>query len=278
MEILWEFALTLAVSFLLPSIFLKLFSVASSDDADVAMSSRDHGVVSSDDIQKTEEVVLIARNLDEFRGESIVGKLLEANCGSQKIHNAKKIDENGVFSEIEAVELTENHVDESSQRTQISQVDEEVEIASPDNDGNCYEIEESDKKGTDDEEKEKLLEDDDWEGIESTQLERLFGAAVSFVESKSNANRTANLANDVKMQLYGFQKIATQGPCQKPQPMALNFPARAKWNAWQQLGVMSQELAMEQYVTLLSNSIPDWMPENSIAVDKSAGAEIQALE
>ncbi|XP_028764217.1 acyl-CoA-binding domain-containing protein 3 [Neltuma alba] len=237
----------------------------------------DHGVP-SDDIRKTEEVVLIARNYEEFKGESIVGKLLEANCGSPKIHDAKKIDENGVFSGIEAVESTENHVDESSQRSQASEVDEEIEISNPDYDGNCNEIDESSKKGTDDEEREEWLEEDDWEGIESTELERLFGAAVSFVESKSNANRIANLGNDVKMQLYGFHKIATHGPCQKPQPMALNFSARAKWNAWQQLGVMSQEQAMEQYVTVLSNKIPDWMPENSIAKDKSTDAEIQAFE
>ncbi|XP_054825724.1 acyl-CoA-binding domain-containing protein 3-like isoform X2 [Prosopis cineraria] len=265
-----------------PRIYLPLeckILFFSCDDADdkVVIASRDHGV-SSDDIHKTEEVVLIARNFDEFRGESIVGKLLEANCGSPKIHNAKKIDENGVFSEIEVVELTEDHVDESNQRSQISEGDKEVEILNPAYDGSCNEIDESHKKGTDDEERKEWLEEDDWEGIESTELERLFGAAVLFVESKSNANRIANLGNDVKMQLYGFHKIATQGPCQKPQPMALNFSARAKWNAWQQLGIMSQELAMEQYITVLSNSIPDWMPENFIAINKSGGAEIQAFE
>lgn len=213
MELLWDFALTLAVSFLLPSIFLKLFSFSSYDEADnkVAIPSIDH----VDDIKKTEEVVLIRRNFDEFIGESIMDKLLEANCGSPILLS----------------EVTENHVDESSQMSEISEVDEDVEISRPDDDGNFDEIigECSKKVMDDDKEGEEWFEEDDWEGIESSELDKIFGAAVSFVESKSNANCIANLGNDVKMQLYGLHKIATQGPCHKPQPMALNFSARAKW-------------------------------------------------
>jgi len=32
--------------------------------------------------------------------------------------------------------------------------------------------------------------------------------------------------------------------------------------AWRQLGVMSPEQAMEQYISLLSEIIPDWIAEN----------------
>lgn len=213
MEFLWEFALTLAVSFLLPPIFIKLLSVSPcDDDADgevaVSVTSRDRGVP-SDEIQnwETEEVAPFSGKFNDSRGESTLEKLLEANCGSP-------------YSEIEVVGLTENQDDESDQRAEIKEVGEE--------DGNWKEIDESKKNGVDSEKKE-LLEEDDWEGIESSELERLFVAAVLFVGSKSDANRMANLSNDVKMQLYGFHKIATEGPCQKPQPMALNFSARAKW-------------------------------------------------
>ncbi|CAH9069226.1 unnamed protein product [Cuscuta europaea] len=60
------------------------------------------------------------------------------------------------------------------------------------------------------------------------------------------------------MQLYGLHKVATEGPCCTPQPMAFKLSARAKWNAWQKLGDISQDEAMEQYIALLSRSITDW--------------------
>lgn len=104
-------------------------------------------------------------------------------------------------------------------------------------------------------------EDDDWEGIERTELERLFAASVVFVGSKSNADRVSSLGSDVKMRLDGLHKIATRGPCLESQPMAFMVTARAKWNAWQQLGNMSAEVAMEQYITLLTESVPGWMQD-----------------
>ncbi|KAJ4714755.1 Acyl-CoA-binding domain-containing protein [Melia azedarach] len=99
-------------------------------------------------------------------------------------------------------------------------------------------------------------EDDDWEGIERTELDRLFGAAVAYVGDKGNADQISRIGSDVKMQLYGLHKIATEGPCHEPQPMALKVSARAYWNAWKQFGNMTPEVAMEQYVTILSRSIP----------------------
>ncbi|KAA8522615.1 hypothetical protein F0562_013024 [Nyssa sinensis] len=102
-----------------------------------------------------------------------------------------------------------------------------------------------------------------WERIERTELEKCFGAAMAFVGSKSNVNRISNLDNDAKMLMYGLHKAAIDGPCHEPQPMVLKVSARAKWNAWQRLGNMSPEVAMEQYVTLLSKSIPEWMGDDT---------------
>ncbi|KAF7135016.1 hypothetical protein RHSIM_Rhsim08G0095400 [Rhododendron simsii] len=98
----------------------------------------------------------------------------------------------------------------------------------------------------------------DWEGVERTELEKQFGDAVVFVGSKSNADRISRLDSNAKMQLYGLHKVAIEGTCSVPSPMALKVSARAKWNAWQQLGDMSREVAMEQYISLLSRSIPGW--------------------
>ncbi|KAK4752760.1 hypothetical protein SAY87_021558 [Trapa incisa] len=99
-------------------------------------------------------------------------------------------------------------------------------------------------------------EDDDWEGIEKTELQKDFDVAANFVCS-GETNYSLE-GSDVKMQLYGLHKVATEGPCREPQPMALKVSARAKWNAWQRLGNMGPDVAMEQYITVLSENVPHW--------------------
>ncbi|XP_043712322.1 acyl-CoA-binding domain-containing protein 3-like [Telopea speciosissima] len=106
-------------------------------------------------------------------------------------------------------------------------------------------------------------DEDDWEGIERSDVENLFATAAAFVGSSDNSDRLSKVGSDVQMQLYAFHKVATEGPCHEPQPMALKVSARAKWNAWQQLGSMNPDAAMEQYISLLSDSVPGWMGENS---------------
>ncbi|KAK1366900.1 Acyl-CoA-binding domain 3 [Heracleum sosnowskyi] len=110
-------------------------------------------------------------------------------------------------------------------------------------------------------------EDDDWEGIERSDLEKVFAAAANYVENGGKTDKLLNLRNDEQMQLYALQKIAMEGPCYEGQPMALKINARAKWNAWQKLGNMSPEVAMEQYVSLLSDKDPGWK-EGQTSVDK----------
>ncbi|GAA0172545.1 transfer/carrier protein [Lithospermum erythrorhizon] len=105
-------------------------------------------------------------------------------------------------------------------------------------------------------------EDDDWEGIERTELEKVFAEAVNYVEfglQGKDDHQLAKLGSEVQMQLYGLHKIAVQGSCHQAQPMALNFFARAKWNAWQKLGTMTPEVAMEEYIKLLTKNFPEWV-------------------
>ncbi|XP_057806741.1 acyl-CoA-binding domain-containing protein 3-like [Salvia miltiorrhiza] len=92
---------------------------------------------------------------------------------------------------------------------------------------------------------------DDWEGVERSELDKIFGEAIVYAEAKS-------IGEDVKLQLYGLQKVALEGPCHGSQPMALHLSARSKWNAWQKVGNMSEEMAMEKYISILSEAIPDW--------------------
>lgn len=103
-----------------------------------------------------------------------------------------------------------------------------------------------------------LDEEDDWEGVQSTELEDNFGAATSYVASMA-VQSSVKISNDVQLQFYGLYKIATEGPCGAPQPSALKMTARAKWNAWQRLGTMSAEAAMQKYITLLTEIQPKWV-------------------
>ncbi|CAA0813035.1 Acyl-CoA-binding domain-containing protein 2 [Striga hermonthica] len=100
--------------------------------------------------------------------------------------------------------------------------------------------------------------DDDWEGVESTELDELFSAATAFVAATAADRAAAKVSNDIQLQLYGLYKIATEGPCSAPQPSALKMTARAKWQAWQKLGTMPPEEAMEQYIDIVTELYPTW--------------------
>ncbi|KAF3440851.1 hypothetical protein FNV43_RR19137 [Rhamnella rubrinervis] len=193
---------------------------------------------------------------NEVCGEGLVGCLTE-----------KLIEEESISGQVGLWECESSLVDESSERDKLDELvvdlikdqvgvteSKDIEVIQ------CEKDKEGDgaKNKVDVKDEGWFGEDDDWEGIERTELEKLFGAAVVFVGSRINADRISVLRNEVKMKLYGLHMIATQGPCLEPQPMALKVSARAKWNAWQELGGMSPEMAMEQYISLLSESIPKW--------------------
>lgn len=79
------------------------------------------------------------------------------------------------------------------------------------------------------EEEEKGEEEEGWEGIERSEQEKLFAVATAFANSERGAEELSELSGDVQMQLYALHKVATEGPCYQPQPMALKLSARTKW-------------------------------------------------
>lgn len=99
---------------------------------------------------------------------------------------------------------------------------------------------------------------DDWEGVESTELDELFSAATAFVAATAADRNAMKVSNDVQLKLYGLYKIATEGPCSSPQPSALKMTARAKWQAWNKLGAMPPEEAMEKYIDIVTELYPSW--------------------
>ncbi|KAK9665213.1 hypothetical protein RND81_14G098000 [Saponaria officinalis] len=116
--------------------------------------------------------------------------------------------------------------------------------------------------------------DDDWEGVESTELDEAFSAATAFVAA--SATERGKVSNDVQLQLYGLYKIATEGPCSTPSPPAFKMTARAKWNAWQKLGAMPPEDAMQKYVDIVTELFPTWADGG--ADKKSRDTEMRSSE
>lgn len=111
-------------------------------------------------------------------------------------------------------------------------------------------------------------DDDDWEGVESTELDEAFSAATAFVAASAADKMAHKVGNDAQLQLYGLYKIATEGPCSTPPPPAFKLTARAKWNAWQKMGAMPPEDAMQKYVDIVTELFPTWA---SGGADKAKG-------
>ncbi|XWS45178.1 hypothetical protein CRYUN_Cryun15aG0114200 [Craigia yunnanensis] len=268
MELFLEFVFTVSLSFILSFILAKLLSLSSIIDQHLEAVSRSCMEVTT----KSEKYVLECE-----KGLGFVSEVVEVDALGQFVEEKSTLEESlsGSYGSTKITEETikeiscgeENFVNETTEIELAKEGEEEIEVleCEKENGGDCL------KEGLSDED-----DDDDWEGIERTELEKDFGAAVCFLEYRSNADQTLKLCKDVKMKLYGLHKIATEGPCHEPQPLALKLSARAKWNAWKRLGNMSPEAAMEQYITLLSRSIPGWMQDDICEDGRQYSADIKA--
>ncbi|KAL4853900.1 Acyl-CoA-binding protein [Chlorella vulgaris] len=76
----------------------------------------------------------------------------------------------------------------------------------------------------------------------ATPLEAKFKKAVWLVR---NGPPKEGTSNDEKLKFYSLFKQATEGDCTAAQPWAVQFEARAKWDAWSALKGMSKTEAME---------------------------------
>ena len=88
----------------------------------------------------------------------------------------------------------------------------------------------------------------------STSLQEQFDAAAA------KARSTAVPSNAIKLQIYGLFKQTTEGPmaaaaaaaADKPRPGIFDPAGRAKYDKWKELGNMSKEEAMKQYIALIA--------------------------
>lgn len=82
---------------------------------------------------------------------------------------------------------------------------------------------------------------------------RAMGAYDSdFEKAKARLNSLQNdPGNDVKLKIYALFKQATVGKCNTKKPGMMDFVGKAKWDAWNGLGDISQDDAKQKYIALV---------------------------
>ena len=83
----------------------------------------------------------------------------------------------------------------------------------------------------------------------ASPLEKKFKRAVWLVR---HGPPDPTSTNDEKLQFYAFYKQALEGDVKGSQPWAVQFEARAKWDAWAEKKGMSKEEAMQAYIDLVA--------------------------
>ncbi|KAK3540275.1 hypothetical protein QTP70_029394, partial [Hemibagrus guttatus] len=87
---------------------------------------------------------------------------------------------------------------------------------------------------------------------EGAELEREFESAAERVrELVQTASR------EELLYLYARYKQATVGKCNTSKPGFFDFEGQRKWTAWKQLGDMSKEQAMQEYITSVQTLDPE---------------------
>ncbi|XP_003745419.1 acyl-CoA-binding domain-containing protein 5 [Galendromus occidentalis] len=81
-----------------------------------------------------------------------------------------------------------------------------------------------------------------------------FKAAVEIIRSLPK-NGSFQPPYSMQLTFYSYYKQATTGPCQGARPAFWDIVGRAKYDAWQKLGAMEKETAMQQYVSEFVDTI-----------------------
>ncbi|XP_047502212.1 enoyl-CoA delta isomerase 2-like [Penaeus chinensis] len=117
-------------------------------------------------------------------------------------------------------------------------------------------------------------------GLASHQLAPAWGAATTQVrlmsalspEFESAKARLGTLSedpgNEAKLKIYALFKQATVGAVNSKRPGMMDFVGRAKWDAWNSLGNMSQEEAQKNYIAFV-NSLAGAEEEQAKAQEES---------
>jgi len=110
--------------------------------------------------------------------------------------------------------------------------------------------------------------DEECSDVELEELKKKFNNACDFVQKHHTSIDQNNL-----VELYGFFKQATCGSCDITKPGMFNFQAKAKWEAWNKMGTMSKEEAMEKYITKLEESSESYRQNSNISQDTNSKSQ-----
>eukprot|EP00245_Coleochaete_scutata_P006116 TRINITY_DN20270_c0_g1_i2.p1 TRINITY_DN20270_c0_g1~~TRINITY_DN20270_c0_g1_i2.p1 ORF type:complete len:113 (+),score=23.36 TRINITY_DN20270_c0_g1_i2:32-340(+) len=89
----------------------------------------------------------------------------------------------------------------------------------------------------------------------TSELELKFKKAVFLIR---NGPPQEGATNETKLKYYSLYKQATEGDVVGTQPWAVQFEARAKWDAWNAVKGMPKEEAMQEYINLLAADDENW--------------------
>ncbi|XP_060858863.1 acyl-CoA-binding domain-containing protein 5 [Metopolophium dirhodum] len=91
-----------------------------------------------------------------------------------------------------------------------------------------------------------------------------FTAAINVIRSLPK-NGAYQPSKDLLLRFYAYFKQATIGPNNQPKPSFWDVVNRAKWQAWYNLGDMSKENAMQEYVDELKKIVETMAYTNPVA-------------
>ncbi len=83
-----------------------------------------------------------------------------------------------------------------------------------------------------------------------SDLKQKFEEAVNLVKT---AEGDFKPSNELKLELYGLYKQATEGDVQGKRPGMMDFVGRAKYDAWAALKGLSKEEAMQRYINAIED-------------------------
>ncbi|KAK4319461.1 hypothetical protein Pmani_009605 [Petrolisthes manimaculis] len=82
------------------------------------------------------------------------------------------------------------------------------------------------------------------------------GLSPQFEEAKAKLSTLKeDPGNEVKLKMYALFKQSTSGPVTTKRPGMIDFVGRAKWDAWNTLGTMTQEQAQVAYIDLVTSLV-----------------------
>ncbi|XP_065079274.1 acyl-CoA-binding domain-containing protein 5 [Ochlerotatus camptorhynchus] len=112
-------------------------------------------------------------------------------------------------------------------------------------------------------------------------IEDRFNAAVNVIRGLPK-NGPYQPSNDMLLNFYSLFKQATKGKCCERRPAFWDVVSRAKWDAWNRLGEMPKEVAMENYVGELKKIVETMSYTENVAnfmeYDQESGVSISDLE